>query len=275
MEIPQASSSAALEGAEELYYQTKYSQALTLLETRQDNSASTYALMGKCYFKLEEYKKATDILEKAVAADPRNSDYTHWLGKAFGKRAETSSFFTAPSYASKTRRYFEQAVKLDPANMGAVDDLFDYYLQAPGFLGGGQDKAAQLAEEIRSQEPKQYHFLMARLAEKKKHWEEAEQHWRQAVNLAPSDEGLLIGLAQFLARQGRHVESEQVFEQAEKLAPDKPRLKFERARAYVETRRNPEKAKKLLEEYLRSSSLTPDDPPPAEARRLLEKIANG
>ena len=28
-------------------------------------------------------------------------------------------------------------MELDPKNQEAVNDLFDYYLEAPGFLGGG------------------------------------------------------------------------------------------------------------------------------------------
>lgn len=264
----------ALVEAEHLYQQTKYSQALGLLETSEGKTALEYALIGKCYYKLEKYKKATEALEKAVLADPRNSNSMNWLGKAYGKRAETSNFFTAPSYASNARRYLEQAVELDPTNLDALDDLFDYVMEAPGFLGGGQDRAVQLAERIREQNPVQYHFMLARLAEKGKQWQEAEQHWRKAAELAPSDEGFLIGLAKFLARQSRHSESEQVFAQAEKIAPNNPRLKFERAKAYIESSRNREAARKLLEEYLRSSSLTPDDPPRSEAQRLLEKVAS-
>ena len=273
--IVQALPNPALVEAERLYQQTQYSQSLGLLESNEGKTAPEYALMGKCYYKLEKYKNATEALEKAVLADPHNSHYMNWLGKAYGKRAETSSFFTAPSYATKARHYFEQAVELDPTNLDALDDLLDYLMEAPGFLGGGQEKAAQLAERIRKQNPTQYHFMMARLAEKRKQWQEAEQHWRKAVELAPSEEGLLIGLAKLLARQSRHSESEQVFAQAEKIAPDNPRLKFERAKAYIESSRNREAARKLLEEYLRSSPLTPDDPPRSEAQRLLEKVASG
>lgn len=218
-----------------------------------------------------QYKKATEALEEAVKADPRSSHYLYWLGKAYGMRADTSSFLTAPAYASKTRRYIEQAVTLDPTNWDAVDDLFEYYLEAPGFLGGGQDKALRLAEGFRNERPAQYHFLMARFAEKKKEWQEAEQHWRQAAEVSGSDEGLLLGLAGALTRLKRHAESDEVFDQAEKIAPGKARVKFERAKAYIESNRHPAAARKLLQEYLRSS-LTPEDPPRSEAERLLEKI---
>ena len=51
-------------------------------------------------------------------------------------------------HASKARQYFERAVALDPANEEAMNDLFDYYLQAPGFLGGGFERAEQVAKRI-------------------------------------------------------------------------------------------------------------------------------
>ena len=52
----------------------------------------------------------------------------------------------APGHASKAHRYFEKAVELDPKNLEAMNDLFEYYLEAPGFLGGGFDKAQALAD---------------------------------------------------------------------------------------------------------------------------------
>ena len=98
-----SSAGADLEQATSLYQQTKYREALRLLETGSPAVGPADALIGKCYYMLEDYKKATEFLQKAVAAEPSNSGYFNWLGKAFGKRAETSSFLTAPSYASKAR----------------------------------------------------------------------------------------------------------------------------------------------------------------------------
>ena len=269
-----AFATSAPEQAAELYQQTKYQQALDLLQPIAKKSPSVSALMGKCYYRLEKFKKATEALEEAVAGDQNNSHYVNWLGKAFGRRAETSSFFTAPSYASTARKYFERAVELDPENIEAVEDLFEYYLEAPGFLGGGQDKAAALLERIHQRAPAKHHSMQARLAEKKKQFEEAEKHWRLAIEAAPSDAGRVIALAKFLARQDRFEESEQAFERAEQMDPESPKLKFERAKTYIESKRNPEQARRLLQEYLQSS-LTPDDPPRSEAQQLLEKVSRG
>src|SRR3990172_6846578 len=267
-----ASPDPNLDRAAELYQRTAYRETLRLLDAAPAKTAPTYELMGKCYYRLEEFDKATDALEKAVAADPKNANSGDWLGKAYGRRAETSSFFTAPRYAVKAREHFERALALDAQNQEALSDLFDYYLEAPGFLGGGLDKATVLSERIRDRDPSPPHAMKARLAEKRKESPQAEQFWRQAVQLAPSQAGRLADLAKFLARRGRFSESEEAFDGAARLAPDNAELKFERARTYVASKRNLDLARRLLEDYLKAT-LTPDDPPRAEAERLLKSIA--
>lgn len=270
-----AATPSILEQAHELYQQTKYQEALRLLESGAGKTAPEYELAGKCWYRLENYKKATEALEKATAADPRNADYWEWLGKAYGKRAETSSFLTAPSYASRTRQYFERAVELDPQNLEALDDLFSYYLDAPGILGGGVAKAAALSERVRALDPAKYHSMQARLAEKRKQFAPAEQFWRRAAELAPNQVGRVVDLAKFFARQGRYSESETAFDRAAQMAPQQPDRKFEQARTYIRSGRNLGVARKLLQEYLQSP-LTPDDPPRAEAERLLKSLdSNG
>jgi len=261
-----------LDRARALYQQTQYRQALQIVESAQPKTAASYALLGQCYYMLEDYKKSSEAIQKAVDADGGNSVYWDWLGRAYGKRAENAFPLTAPSYASKARQYFEKAVELDAENLDAVDDLFEYYLEAPGFLGGGTDKAAAIAERVRQRAAAKYHSMHARLAEKAKKPAIAEQQWRAATEAAPTEPGRWIDLARFLARQGRHAESDAAFEQALKIAPENVQLKFQRARTYVDSKRNLDQARRLLEEYLKAS-LTPDDPPRSDAQKLLQKIA--
>jgi tetratricopeptide (TPR) repeat protein len=219
---------------------------------------------------LGEFGKSADIFEKAIAANPQNSEYYHWLGKAYGRRAETANPLSAPILASKARNAFEKSVQLDGHNLEAMNDLFSYYLEAPGFLGGGLDKAEALAVRIKALDPVEYHYDLAQVAEKRKEFKTAEFHFRSAFTMAPKSVGRAIDLARFLSKQGRDQESDVIFAQAEKIAPNSPRLMFERASAYVRAKKNLDIAKQLLERYLQSS-LTPDDPPRAEAERLLRK----
>jgi Flp pilus assembly protein TadD len=266
------SNGVALSMAKDLYARTDYLGSLALLREPHLTGAEAFFVTGADYFMLGDYKKATESFEKAWALEPADSKYAHWLGRGYGRRAETSSPFLAPVYASKARVYFEKAVMLDPSNDEALNDLFDYYLEAPGILGGGYDKAEHIAKQIAQRNPAEGHFAEAQLAENKKQFDTAEEQFRRAIELAPRQVGRVLDLARYLAKHGRIAESEVVFDQAARLAPNSPKVNFARARTYVEQKRNLAEAKALLNQYLRSN-LTPDDPPRQQAEKLLKEAS--
>jgi len=254
-----------------LYQATNYEASLqALLPEAATGDAATLQLIGQNFFMLGDYKKATDFLEKAAAMNPRSADAVLWLGRAYGRRAEISSPFTAPGYASKARQLFEKAVSLDPTNREALGDLFEYYLEAPGFLGGGTGKAEALAARVAKTDPAEGHYYEAILAERRKQFDFAEKHLRAAMDLAPQQVGHVIDLAKFMGRLGRMSESEALFAQAARIEPENPRILFERASAYIKSQRNLDEARRLLQRYLRSP-LKPDDPSRQEAEALLKK----
>jgi tetratricopeptide (TPR) repeat protein len=261
-----------LRHAEQLYLGTDYRESLAAVPEKEAKSGPALNLVGRDWFMLGDYKKATEAFEKAIALEPRNSIHAHWLGRTYGRRAETSSFFTAPGYASKARQYFELAVELDPKNGEAMNDLFDYYLEAPGMLGGGMDKAEALAQRIAERDPVEGHFAAAQLADRRKQFDTAEDQLRRAMTMAPRDIGRVLDVAKYLVKRGRIAESDAAFDQAERIAPHDPRVAIERARAYIHEKRHLDQARALLIEYLHSN-LTPDDPPRAEAEQLLKQAA--
>lgn len=262
-----------LKKAEELYMRTYYEDSLRLLE-KSSGDAATNFLLGRDYFMIGEFKKASEALEKAVAGSPSNSEYMDWLGRAYGKRAETSNPLMAPGWASKTRQAFEKSVELDGTNRDALDDLFDYYLDAPGFLGGGYDKAAVVAEKLSVLDPGEAYYDRFKLDQKRKEFGTAEQHLRQAVAVTPHSVGHILALAKFLATQGRISESDALFVKAREVAPNNPRVWFARADILVKQRRNLEEAKELLTKYVHAP-ITADDPPRDEAFRLLKQAGGG
>jgi tetratricopeptide (TPR) repeat protein len=261
-----------LSKAEELYHRTDYQTSLTMIRESGLASAAAFGLAGQDLFMLGEYKKASEAFERAFALEPANPDYALWLGRSFGRRAETASPFFASSYASKARGYFEKAVALDPKNEQALSDLFDYYLEAPGFLGGGFDKADVIAKRISEQNPAEGHFAQAQLADRRKEFDTAEEHLRRAIELTPRKVRRVLDLARYLAKRGRISESEAAFNHAKEMAPDAPVVSFTRAQIYIEQKRNLDQAKALLQQYLRSN-LTPDDPSREQAEKLLQEAS--
>jgi Flp pilus assembly protein TadD len=263
--------SPELDQVRKLYHSTDFDGSLKLVQAIHDKGAAAYEMMGMDHFMLGQYKKATDALEKAIALDPGNSEYALWMGRAYGRRAETSSFVTASGYASKTRQYFEKAVALDPRNLDALEDLFEYSLQAPGFLGGGLDRANAIARQIAGVNPAEGQWAQARIAEQRKQFGGAEAYFRRAAEMTPQV-GRRIDLARFLARRGKFQESDQELERAQQAAPNSARLMYAKADIYIQHGRRLNEAKTLLRQYL-SCALTPDDPPRAQAQRLLARVA--
>jgi Flp pilus assembly protein TadD len=262
--------SSSLDDARKLYHLTQFEQSLHVLQAIPQKDAAVYELMGRNYYGQADFKKATEVLEKAVALDPNNSEIHLWLGRAFGRRAETSSPFTAPGFASRARQYFEKAAQLNPNNLEAQSDLFEYYLEAPGFLGGGLDKAGATAEQISRINAAEGAWAQAKLAEKRKEFHSAEAHLLRAIEMAPQQIGRLIDLAKLQTKQGRIHEADQSIAQAERIAPNSPKLMFAKAELYIKTKRNLDVARELLKQYL-SSAITPDDPSRAEAEKLLKQ----
>lgn len=262
---------APLERATQLYNRTEYEAALRTLQAMPAKTGPVYELMGKSAYMKGDFKRASEAFEKAVAADASNSNYFNWLGRAYGRRAETASFITAPGLASRAREAFERAVELDGKNIEAADDLFEYYLEAPGIMGGGLDKAAALAERIKGLSPAEYHCMRAKVAERRKEYKTAEEQLRLAISFAPRQVGRFVDLAKFLAKRGRYQESDEAFARAEKVAPGAAKVLYERAATYVSAGRNLDVARDLLQRYL-EAPLTPDDPPRGEAERLLKRL---
>jgi tetratricopeptide (TPR) repeat protein len=260
-----------LERAHKLYNLTRFEESLKVLQEAQQKDAEIWLLTGRNYYMIGDYKKASEALEKAAAAAPNDAQIALWLGRAWGRRAETSSPFTAPGHASRARQWFEKSVELNPKNAEALSDLFEYYLEAPGFLGGGYDKAQGIASRMAQIDSAEGHWALSKLAEKKKEYKSAEDQLRRAIDASPQRVGHIIDLAKFLAKQGRFLEANQSLAKAEKIGPDAPKVVYAKADLLIKEGKNPELAKTLLKHYL-SMNLSPDDPSRADAKKLLKQV---
>jgi tetratricopeptide (TPR) repeat protein len=260
-----------LERARQLYERAEFEVALEVLQSIAPKDGAVFLLIGQCYYMGGNPKAASRYFEKAVASDPRNPRFLDWLGRACSRRAESANIFTAPRMALKARHSFEAAVRLDPHDEEAVGDLFEYYLNAPAILGGGIEKAAELVQRVRFGDRAEHHYRLARVAEKRKQFAAAEQHYRRAAELAPADPGRLIDLAKFCEARGRQRDTDEIFRRARETAPLAPGVWFGQAETYINSHRNIETARTLLLRYL-AARLTPRDPPRHEARKLLQRI---
>jgi Tfp pilus assembly protein PilF len=223
----------------------------------------------------EDYKAAQKAFEEALAADPKNPDYLLWLGRAYGRRAERATGLKALgafSLAGSCRESFEQAVAIDPKHLPALQSLFDYYLNAPGIVGGGDDKAEALIPKMAAVNPATAERAKSALLAKREEFPQAEASLRKAIELEPDEIGHRLSLAAFLSRRGRFDESDKLFAEALRQHPDSPQVWFARAKELVRGQRNPAEARRLLERYLKTPLYAPDAEPYSDARSLLKEL---
>jgi tetratricopeptide (TPR) repeat protein len=264
--------SPAIEVARREIQRTEYASAVKVLLPLAGSDNEAAVMLGQSYYLSGDYKHAVEILEKATGDNPKNSDAHLWLGRTYGRKAELAFPLAALPLANKTRASLEKAVELNPHNIEAVNDLFEFYLEAPGLVGGGLDKATGLVPLISRNDPAEGHWALARISEQRKQYGPAEMHLRRALEAQPRQAGRLLDLAKFLAKRGRYEESDTTFAQAEKVAPNTPKVLFERANSNIRTKHNVDEARELLKRYI-AMNLGPEDPTRNEARKLLRQVS--
>lgn len=257
--------------AQKLLEQGRVDLAIGVLKDRiagDPNNAQAYNLLCRAYLMSDKWNRAVSACEHAVKLDPDNSQYHLWLGRSYGQKAEHVNALSAAHVAGQVRDEFETAVRLNPKNVDARDDLADFYLEAPGIVGGGESKAQAEAEEIQKLEPAQAALVRARIAEKKKDFDTAETEIKQAVQDSPGAAGPWMSLANLYQRTGRFDQMEQAIERATAPNLNRPDVLTRAAELLIKSNRNPSRAENLLQRYL-SSPNPSEDAPVFKAHYLL------
>ena len=224
------------------------------LNSAPDDAAS-YNLLCRAYFAVSNWDRAIAACEKAVSLQPSNSEYHLWLGRTYGEKADASSFFTAAGLAKKVRGEFERSVQLDPNNVGARVDLAEFYLEAPGIVGGGQDKARAQAELVSRLNPAKAHWIQGRLAEKNKDSATAEREYRAAIEASHGGGNAWLNLALFYRKAGRFDEMHEALTKAAAAPPDQPEVLVDAASTLLRANRDLPFATQLVRRYLASNTV--------------------
>lgn len=187
--------------------------------------------------------------ERATKAHPDDARLWLWLGRAYGRKAIEANLLARASWAGKTREAWEKAVALDPNNVEAHFDLMQYYLQAPGMLGGGVDKAQAQAEAIGRIKAAYGQLALGTIAMAQKDAAAAEAAWREAVRMAPEDHRVRVTWSAFLAREERHDELVEFWNAQAASYPDDAMVQFQVGRAAALTGKNLEAGLAALDRY--------------------------
>jgi len=245
--------------------------AIASLQRRISNAprdAESYNLLCRAYFTLSNWDKGISACEKAVSLDAENAQYHLWLGRVYGEKADHAGFLSAAGLAGKVRNEFETAVRLNPNSVEARTDLAEFYLEAPGIVGGGRDKAEAQAQKLASMDPVKAGWVKGRLAEKKKDMVSAEKEYRAAIEASHGAALAWLNLALFYRHSGRLDQMEDAIRHAGAARVDQPEVLMECAEMLLRAKRDLPQATQLLRRYL-PPGLTVETAPAFKAHYLL------
>jgi len=267
------SAASADTNSEELLKAGHADEALRVLNAEvqaNPNDAAVYNRLSRVYFQLEQWDTALRMAEKSVALEPRNSIYHQWLGRAAGRKAEGSNPFTAFGLARRVKAEFERSVALDGGNLSARADLAEYYVEAPGFLGGDRNKARQQAEAVAPTDPALAAYITARV-EEKQGTGRAEEQYQKAITAGGDSARYWVELAHYYKRAARPQDMELAIGRSLTAAHHDGIPEYDAAFLLLDAGRNFPGAVKMLRSYL-----TTDDPsedgPAFHAHYLLGRL---
>lgn len=237
-------------------------EALQVLNTSVDqdpSDARAYNLLCRVYFQLEMWDSAVRMAEKSIALAPDNSSYHLWLGRAVGRKAEEANPFTAFGLARRVRAEFERAVALDAGNLPARSDLSEFYLEAPGFLGGDKTKAKQQADYVAKHDLALATYMYARVEEKLGN-SGAEAAYKKAIAVSSNPGRYWVELAHFYRRTGRFPEMEAAINQSLATARPGEVTEFDSAALLLNAGRNFAGAAQMLRHYISQNDASEDGP---------------
>lgn len=232
---------------------------LQALLAAQPNNAQAHQLLCRVYYAQDMADAAVHECELAASNNPGDSDTQMWLGRAYGMKASRANPLIAFSLARKVRYAFERAVQLNPENIKAMNDLGEFYVEAPAIVGGGLDKGRALAERMQSRFPSQAHRLLASIADQSKDAATAEEEFKKAA-LAGRTPAAYVDLGQFYQRHNQPDQALQALRSAIDADSRKDASLVDAASILIAMNRSPELAENLLRQYLSSAAKSDDAP---------------
>jgi tetratricopeptide (TPR) repeat protein len=258
---PSPSLSPALSQAKNAVLQGQADEATTLLRSilnTQPTNAAAHQLMCRVLYAEDLPDPAVQECELAVSNARANSENHLWLGRAYGSKATHSSPFAAVGLARKVREEFEASFQLDPKSSHAASDLGEFYINAPGFAGGGGDKAQALIARLEPQCPACAQRLRAMLAEKKNDDASAEADFKSVTTMVKTPASF-IDLAAFYQRHDKPDQAVAAIQAALAGSP-KDAVLVDAASILTSVHRSPELAERLLRDYLASPAKSDEAP---------------
>jgi tetratricopeptide (TPR) repeat protein len=201
---------AAQTEAERLIEAGHWKRARVLVEAgapQRSHDALTQFLRSQIHNAFGDRESPLRLAEEAVALDGSVAKYHRQVAEVTGVMAQHAGLLQQFLLARRFKREIETALAQDPRDLQALRDLMEFYLVAPGMVGGDKDQARAMAQRIARVDAVQGFSAHARLAAAEGDAGTTESMLRRAVEAGPANYRARVALAAFCLAHGNPEEA--------------------------------------------------------------------
>ncbi|MFZ4619695.1 MAG: tetratricopeptide repeat protein [Bacteroidota bacterium] len=200
----------------------------------------------------QKFDDAQDAVDEAIDLKENDARYHLLRGQILGQKAMTANVISQGILAPKIKNAFLRASELDPSNVEARQALYNYYVMAPGFMGGSNEKAFDQANAVVKLDAFRGHLMLANYYNRvKKDSVESEKQIKKAIQTEPERGGGYKNLGYFYMRQGRFAEAYAQMQKYIDVEPKNP----DSYDSYGDVLKEDKKFEKAIEKYFYALSI--------------------
>lgn len=201
-------------------------EKLMTLHAQNENDHQINYCLGLLSLKWDRYDEAIEFLSRAIVLKEDDYRLHEAIGQAYGLKAQHVGLVKAALLIPRIKKSFQRALELNSKSTVAHEGLFMFYLFTPGMAGGDEQKALELAEQLKAINAAHGQMAMALYETRHGEISKAQLSFDSAVELAPDD-------AEIQLRAGRFFLEKKDFERAGQLFDRYSSLRSEDAAGYT------------------------------------------
>jgi len=174
-----------------------FKQARALVAPRfraNPNDAETLYLEARIKTAFGDTDEAIKLAERALELNKNNVRYHGAVASLYGNKALQAGMFEQIILARKVKEHLESARALDPTNWQACAGLVQFYLLAPGIIGGDRQRAQVVADQAVKDDPAHGWMTQALIALHDKNTAKAEADYLNALKADPQSYNAMVAL---------------------------------------------------------------------------------
>jgi tetratricopeptide (TPR) repeat protein len=181
-------------------------QAFEAISKEDPANVQAQLYLSRLAMRRNDHDKSVAYAERAAQLAPNDAECHNVLGDAYGRAAQAASVFRQLGLGKKCLAAYQRAVELAPNRIEFRKSLFNFYSQAPGFAGGGFDKAVAQATAIKQLDPAEGRLTFAALYLGEKKYDLAFAQFDEVLKTNPDDYAALYQIGRLAALSGHAID---------------------------------------------------------------------